>query len=262
MVKIITGYSEKGGSTTAFINLTNLFNEHNIDCTLYGPHQWHLNKCKSGLLQNAFLDTDDIVISHFLKLKRRPNVKTIVLSCHEKWWFDVGGITQYWDSAVFLHKQHREFHSKYKGKYTLIPNFKEDLISKEKPHLDKIAGIIGSIETRKQTHKSIERALNDGCETIYVIGHVGDVSYFNEYVKPKLTNSKIKLIPFQTNKQAMYDMIGRVYHTSKGEVACLVKDECYLTGTKFFGNEETANEVSLLTNEEILNLWKQLLKLK
>ena len=48
MVKIISGYSEKGGSTTAFINLTNIFNENGIDCVFYGPHQWHLDKCKSG----------------------------------------------------------------------------------------------------------------------------------------------------------------------------------------------------------------------
>jgi hypothetical protein len=56
----------------------------------------------------------------------------------------------------------------------------------------------------------------------------------------------------------MYDMIGKVYHSSKGEVACLVKDECYLTNTEFYGNEETENEVSKLTNEEVLVLWKKL----
>jgi enamine deaminase RidA (YjgF/YER057c/UK114 family) len=52
-------------------------------------------------------------------------------------------------------------------------------------------------------------------------------------------------------------MVGKVYHSSKGEVACLVKDECYLTDTDFYGNEETMNEVSNLTNKEILNLWKK-----
>ena len=56
----------------------------------------------------------------------------------------------------------------------------------------------------------------------------------------------------------MYDMIGRVYHSSKGEVACLVKDECYLTGTKFFGNDQTENEVSTLSNDEVIDLWLNL----
>jgi hypothetical protein len=57
----------------------------------------------------------------------------------------------------------------------------------------------------------------------------------------------------------MYNSIGRVYHSSKGEVACLVKDECDLTNTKFFGNEETENEVSKLSNIEIVDAWKKIL---
>jgi len=59
----------------------------------------------------------------------------------------------------------------------------------------------------------------------------------------------------------MYNSIGRVYHSSKGEVACLVKDECWLTNTKFFGNEETNNIVSPLSNDEVFELWKQTLEL-
>jgi hypothetical protein len=54
----------------------------------------------------------------------------------------------------------------------------------------------------------------------------------------------------------MYDLVGRVYHSSKGEVASLVKDECFSTGTKFFGNEETENQISTLTNNEVVDLWK------
>jgi hypothetical protein len=40
-----------------------------------------------------------------------------------------------------------------------------------------------------------------------------------------------------------------------------VKDECELTNTKFFGNEETQNEVSKLTNDEIIKKWKTLFNL-
>jgi hypothetical protein len=59
----------------------------------------------------------------------------------------------------------------------------------------------------------------------------------------------------------MYDMIGRVYHSSISEVATLVKDECATTNTKFFGNEATYAPVSTLTNEEIMNKWIKLLNL-
>ena len=261
MVKIVSGYSDKGGSTTAFINLTNFFNKNGIECTFYGPHEWHLNKCKSGLLKDVVYDKEDNVIFHFLDLKERPKVKKAILSCHEKWWFPVGKIKQYWDEVVFLHDQHREYHGDYNGKFVIIPNLKEDLKISDKRLVSNVAGIIGTIEERKQTHVSIQRALKDKCEKIYLFGHVGEQSYFENYVKPLIIPNKVILFGHTTNKQEMYDMIGRVYHSSKGEVACLVKDECYLTNTEFYGNEETENEVSKLTNQEILNLWKKLFKI-
>jgi hypothetical protein len=258
MVKIVSGYTDKGGSTTAFINLTNFLNENGIDCTFYGPHEWHLNKCKSSLMADLVYDEDDIIITHFLDLKERPNVKKVILSCHEKWWFPVGKIKQHWDTVVFLHDQHRTFHNDYKGDYTIIPNLKENLKISDKTNVKNIAGIVGTIEDRKQTHVSIQRSLKDKCEKIYLFGHIGDEKYFNDYVKPLMIPNRVIQFGHTTNKQEMYDMIGKVYHSSKGEVACLVKDECYLTKTEFYGNEETENEVSKLTNEEVLVLWKKL----
>jgi len=260
-VKIISGYSDKGGSTTAFINLTNYFNENGINCTFYGPHEWHLDKCKSDLISNLKFEKTDVIISHFLNLQSRPDVKKIVLSCHENWWYEVADVKQYWDEVVFLHDKHREYHKRYLGDYSIIPNLKEDLISIEKPELDKVAGIIGTIEDRKQTHVSIQRALKDGCDKIFLYGHIGDENYYQNNVKPLMSNPNIILMGHSTNKQNMYNSIGRVYHSSKGEVACLVKDECYLTNTKFFGNKETENEVSTLSNLEILNKWIKLLEI-
>jgi hypothetical protein len=134
------------------------------------------------------------------------------------------------------------------------------LIANDKNGLDLVAGIIGSIEDRKQTHISIQRALADGCKQIYLFGYISDQNYYEKYVEP-LLNDKIQIVGFMTDKQKMYDSIGRVYHSSKGEVACLVKDECWLTNTKFFGNEETNNIVSTLSNDEIFELWKKTLEI-
>lgn len=261
-VKIITGYSEKGGSTVAFINLTNYLNEHGVDCTFYGPHNWHLDKCKSDLLSNFRFEKSDRIISHFLKLGGRPDVKKIVLSSHEKWWFEVKDLPVYWDEVIFLHDQHRNYHSGYKGDYKIIPNLKESLTKyPNKNDVKNVAGIIGAIESRKQTDVSIERALKDGCEKILLYGAIQDPNYYKDKVEKYIDNEKVFLVGFSENKQNMYNSIGKVYHSSIGEVACLVKDECYLTGTEFFGNEETSHEVSTLTNEEILNLWKKILEI-
>ena len=256
-IKIISGYSEKGGSTVAQINLTNFLNNNGYDCTFYGPSDYHIDKCKSAFSNELIFDSDDILLCHVMNFQERPPVKKVIYCSHEKWWYDFSKVFWYWDESVFLHQQHKDFHENYTGNYTIIPNLKENLTSKNKEELDLVAGIIGSIEDRKQTHISIERALNDGCEKVFLFGQIGDKNYFENYVEPKIDNNKIILVGHTTDKQSMYDSIGRVYHSSKGEVACLVKDECYLTGTKFFGNKETENEVSTLTNEEILKLWKK-----
>ena len=258
MIKIVSGFTEKGGSTTFFINLTNFLNENGIDCRFYGNQDYHLDKCKSGNTDRDLkYEPEDVVITHFLQLPERPPVKKVILSCHEKWWFPVGKVKRYWDTCVFLHDEHRKYHSDYIGDFVIIPNIKESLVQTNKESVKNIAGIIGTIEDRKQTHVSIQRALKDKCEKIYLFGHIGDQNYFDRFVKP-LMNPRVIHYGHTTNKQEMYDMIGKVYHSSKGEVACLVKDECYLTGTEFYGNEETMNEVSKLTNQEILNLWKNI----
>jgi hypothetical protein len=259
-VKIVSGYSEKGGSTVAQINLTNFLNDNGYDCTFYGPSDYHIDKCKSAFTSELKFDSDDILLCHVMDFKERPPVKKVIYCSHEKWWYDFSKVFWYWDEAVFLHQQHKDFHQNYTGNYSIIPNIKENLTSKSKPDLDLVAGIIGTIEDRKQTHISIDRALSDECEKILLYGQIGDKQYFEKYVEPKIDNDKIVLVGHSSDKQSMYDSVGRVYHSSKGEVACLVKDECYLTGTKFFGNEETENEVSTLSNEETLKLWEKIFK--
>jgi hypothetical protein len=255
MIKIVSGWSDKGGSTNVFIELTNELNKRGIDTTFYGPHPWHLTKCKAALLDsNLKINQDDILICHFLQLPNRPNAKKVILSCHEKNLFEVGKIKQYWDKVVFLNDKHQEYHGEYTGDFSIIPNLKPNLVKKEKEELKKIAGIIGSFDENKQTHVSIKRALADNCEKVYLFGQPQG-EYFERYVKPLCDNETVIIKGFLENKQEMYDMIGCVYHSSKSEVACLVKDECYLTNTEFYGNENTNHEVSTLTNGEIINKW-------
>lgn len=258
-IKIITGFSDKGGSTFAFINLVNQLNESGIDCTLYGPHKWHLNKCKSDLLINFRFKPNDNIISHFLKLETRPDVKRIILSCHEKDLFKVWEVKQHWDEVVFINETHRQYHNQYNGDYTIIPNLTQNLLKSNKTGVEKIAGIIGSFDFNKQTHISIQRALSDGCEKVYLFGEP-NTDYFNQYVKP-LCNDKVIVKGFMDDKQKMYDMIGKVYSSSLSEVASLVKDECMLTGTEFIGTNSTSHENIYWGNDRIINEWKKIFNL-
>lgn len=259
-IKIASGYTGQGGSTVALANLTNALNAAGFTCTMYGPHEWHLDRCRAARLEDLSLDADDRLITHFLPLDRRPDVARVLLASHEKWWFPVARIPKHWDQAVFLHAAHREYHADYSGEYLLIPNIHEPLTAGTKTGVATVAGVIGSIEERKQTHVSILRALADGRERVRVFGQVSDRHYFDRHVAP-LLGPRVEWCGYATDKQAMYDSIGSVYHSSLGEVACLVKDECHATNTAFFGNAETANEISEMSNEAIVARWIEALGL-
>ena len=66
-VKIVSSWTRPGGGTVAHIALTNLLNENGYDCTMYGPHDWHLDKCKSDKFANCNIGPDEILISHFIQ---------------------------------------------------------------------------------------------------------------------------------------------------------------------------------------------------
>lgn len=263
MIKIITGWSNKGGSTFAFINLTNALNEAGYETILYGPHEWHLDKCKSGLLKDFLLEKDDSLIVHFLQLKGRPYCKNVILNCHETNVFEVSNVKPFWDTVVFLNEKQRNYHSGYYGSYETIPNLREKLIKKPKDKsVEKVAGIIGSFDPNKRTEISIMRALNEGYEKVLLFGNVSDVHYYNNVVKPMVDeHDNVIEYGFVSDKQKMYDMIGAAFLSSNREVASLVKDECETTGTKFYGNKATEHDVKSLTNEEIIQEWVKLLKL-
>jgi glycosyltransferase involved in cell wall biosynthesis len=263
LVKIVSNISHEGGSTIILINLTNLFNSKGINTIFYGPHDFHMGKCKSKKLNQLKFRKNDIVMTHHIKYDSRPDVKRIVLACHEKWWFEVADCPMYWDTVVFNHEEQRNYHKRYKGPYVLIPNPKDvnnKLYAIDKPELDLVAGVIGSIDPRKQTHLSIERALADGCTKVFVFGKVMDTEYYKKYCRKYYYHPNVKFMGYADNKQDTYNSIGRVYHMSMGEVSCLVKDECHYTNTKFFGTDQTNHIVSDLTNDEIFELWRDVLK--
>jgi hypothetical protein len=261
MVKIVSGWSNRGGSTFAFINLTNSLNKAGYDTTFYGPHEWHLDKCKSGRMNEINISKEDKMIFHFIPLNSRPDADKVLLFCHEKNVFEMGDIPQYWDLAVFLNKKQREYHKRYRGRYEIIPNLKEVLENKTKlPESKGVAGIIGSIDANKQTHISINKALEDGFKKIMLFGNVTDPNYYNNFVKPLIGENVIER-GFISDKQKIYNEVETVYLSSHSEVASLVKDECETTGTKFYGSEATEHDIINLSNDEIIKEWVKILDL-
>jgi hypothetical protein len=122
---------------------------------------------------------------------------------------------------------------------------------------NKVAGVIGSIDKNKQTHKSIRRAAKDGFPTIKIFGEVTDRKYFEEEVKPAMgVQAKVTLEGHQDDPEAMYGQISAVYHSSLSETYGLVEAECRLSGIPFNG---TSNGQDIIDTEEILERWRKIL---
>ena len=250
-VKIASGWSNPGGSTIAHILLCNLFNDNGIDCTFYGPHPWHLKKCKADLLQNIQVQKQDILISHFLPF-HKFKCKKHILSCHETNFYDLKTIENKWDSIHFVSNFQKNWQGSPSNSF-VIPNVLPLL--KKSPLNTKCAGVVGSIDSHKQTHLSVKRALSDGFEKVYIFGHNGDPVYFLNEIKPMI-GDKVIHINNMEDQQKMYDMVDAVYHSSKRETFNYVKAECNLTGVDYRGLDSADSNAEYWDNDRILKEWK------
>jgi len=253
MIKIITGYSGPGGSTVALKNLCLEFNKRGIECEMYGHNNWFLqfgNSCKP--MSQLSIKQDDKLISHFIGLKNCKK-ENVIFSCHEMWWFNFSSVTNYFNKVQFLTQKQADYHKSIKD-YVLIPNVKEEITISRTEEAENVAGIIGNIDERKDLVSSIERALADGCRKVLIYGQIFNMQYFTNQITP-FFGKGVVYMGYEKSKEKIYSSIDRVYHMSKGEVASLVKDECYTTNTLFFGNESTDNVVSTMSNDEVIAKW-------
>tara|TARA_R110000796_G_scaffold60666_6_gene140506 strand:+ start:3276 stop:4058 length:783 start_codon:yes stop_codon:yes gene_type:complete len=255
-IKLVSAWTQPGGSTVAHINLTNLLNDNGYDCTFYGPHDWHLDKCKSNPLDKCVLEPDDILISHFIKVPDEVKVKQHILYCHEKDIFPLKNIplAQY-DLIVFVSNLQKKWHSVNHPSVIIPP-----LVNKvewKNPN-NKVAGVVGSIDKNKQTHISIERALKDGYKKVLLFGELTDMPYYNKTVAKLVRSGKAVMMGHEDEREALYKQVSEVYHSSLSETYGLVEAECKLSGIPFNG---TSNGQEVLEKEEILERWKAILEL-
>lgn len=257
-IKIISGYSGPGGSTIAHINLCNLFNEHGLDCTFYGPDSWHLGRCSADTLRKVSINTGDNLIVHFLRRDSRPEgCRRIILSCHETSLYPVRNIRPFWDAIHYVSEAQMKWHG-VAG--FVVPN----CIGKLEKQVVKngVAGIVGSIDENKQTHISIQRALDDGYQHILLYGQITDRNYYDKYVRQYIDSGKAVCMGHLDDQQGIYNSVEAVYHSSRSETYNLVKAECKQTDTIYRGVETSDPDVAVCSNDQILAMWKQLLEIE
>jgi len=253
-VKIISGHTNPGGSTVAHINLCNLFNEYGLDAVFYGPHDWHLDKCRADKASSLVINSEDLLIVHYLVMPERPALaKKVILSCHEKHNYPIAKINRFWDGIHFVFASQRDWHQ-VQG--VVIPN----RITKLEPRTvsNGIAGVIGSIQPHKQTHTSIDRALNEGYSKVLVYGVADDPDYFISHIKHYIDSGCAELREFEDDKQKMYDSVEAVYNSSESETFNFIRAECTATGTRYHGVDTSDPEVTLYSDKEIFSAWLDL----
>lgn len=262
-VKILSGWSKPGGSTTAFINLTNLLNENEVDCTYYGPHSFHLDKCKASKLEEYTIVQKDRVIYHFLDIfDKRPSVAKFILSLHETQLYP---LKQYdytlFDTIHYVSEYQKKWHD-VDHPHFICPNVVEPLNTTCKPPTGRIGGVIGSIDPNKNVHVSIRRALASGMDKVLVYGVISDQRYFEKSVAPLIDNETVQFCGYQMDKQKMYDQLTDVFQDSKSETWGYIQRECDLTGVRYHGcGTVEQNHTLALTNKQIFDIWAKKLKL-
>ena len=232
-VNIYTGISVHGGSTLFFIDLTNKLNEVGYDCTLYGPNEYHLDKCKSGVLTNRLelSQPNTIVIAHLLPEMTRIVTKKSILSCHEMDHnkLEVSDCKDF--DVIHFVSEHQKKWQNIDRPSVVIPPFVDRL----EPNIVEgrnIAGIIGHIHTHKQIHVAVEMALRDGCDQVLIYGGIGNPEYFNKHIWPLLDGEKVRYCGACYEKQKMFDSFDVLYSASKSETYSYVVSEALFAGKK------------------------------
>jgi hypothetical protein len=150
---------------------------------MYGAHEWHLDQCKGEKIGIIKLGRNDNLICHYFL----PNWENIIprkfqgkkiYSCHETEVFPVRNIPyKKYDKIHYVSNFQKEWHN-IDHSSVIVPNVVDPLFPNEEKQYTKVAGIIGSIDTNKQTHISIQRAIDDGMVTIILFGKISDYTYF------------------------------------------------------------------------------------
>lgn len=261
-VRILSGWSNPGGSTRAFINLTNLLNDSGVDTIFYGPNEWHLDKCKAAVTQNLDISNpEDILIAHFIPLQdKKFPLKKIIFSCHETNLFPLKEHSLVSiDQLHFVSEKQRDWHD-VDHSSVVIPNIVN--VRKRKSNRKAGAvGIVGSIDSHKQTALAIQNALEMEPKStkVLVFGSVTDLDYFRKEVKPLLENRRVRMMKECNDKDTMYDIIDAVYHASKYETYGLVKHECALHEIPFYDLFKSSSHSEYWPEERILEEWKKVL---
>lgn len=257
-IKFVTGFGSFGGSTVAILEHCGLLSENGFDVHLYAPGDWHLGRLSGCHPIGDFrAEPDDIVIFHHWQPAVRPKCRRSILYLHEKSLWDLRGRDMLpFDSVAYVSEDQAEFHG-FPGK--VIPNPVRRMVdpAKHNPPRSNIAGVVGTIQSRKRQHVSIRRALEDGRSKVLLFGNFEE-GYFRSEIEPLLSERVVHVgLVDPAERMRMYNMFDCLYMFSSEESASLALGECRLLGKEVVKSEEV-RDYPLPEDGEIVSLWREL----
>jgi hypothetical protein len=215
--------------------------------------------CQSGGLDDLRINSDDRIIFHFTRPVFQIRPAKAILSCHETNIFELRKFPQnepFCNSIHFVSESQRDWQKcdLVDNLHTfVIPNVVTKLVS-DQQYKGGVAGVVGSIDSHKQTHVSIQRALAAGYRKVIIFGYVTDNAYFKEYVEPLLSDT-VAFMGAVKNQQTMYNMLDAVFHSSKRETYNLVQKECAMAGIEYHGLPTSDSAAEMWNDDQIFDAW-------
>jgi len=259
-IKFLTGYSGTGGSTICILEHCRLLDSVGFEAYFYGPQDWHLSRFKNSMRTIDFtLSDDDILIYHYVDANHRPNCFKFFLFLHETNLYDLRlKNTTFFDNILFSSESQKAWHGREKG--VIVPNVMSNLVDKKKnnPPNKNIAGVVGHVHPIKNTHVSIEKALQDKVSKVHIYGPMY-LPYFEEKIKPLLSDKVEYKGEFEPERRMeIYNDFDILYHFGEYESACLVLGECRILQKKVVKCQSLI-DYPIYTDQQIVEIWKKVL---
>lgn len=254
-IKFITGFGGFGGSTIALIEHCKLLSDAGFDVEFYCDSSWAASFFSTKKTNELKTNEEDILIYHALEMKTRPVCKRCFLYVHEKSVFDLKqkSVSGY-DGFIFVDEKQIKYHEK---RGFVVPNPMNRMVDKSKhnPPNKNIAGVVGTIQSRKQQKISILKALENGASKVLLFGDKED-NYFEKEILP-LLGEKVEYRGFYepSKRMDMYNEFDVLYHFSSDESASLVFGECKILEKKIIKSKEVTN-FEIVDDQEIIEKWK------
>jgi len=270
-IKFVTGYSGCGGSTVCLLEHCKLLDSAGFDVFFYGDQDWHLTRYRNSRRMSEFsVSSEDVIIYHYIHADHRPNCSKFLLFLQETSLYDLRTVDRslpntflrpnvsFFDEILFVSESHRSWHGFQEGR--IVPNFISHLVDKSahRPPDQNIAGVVGHVHPIKNSHVSIQRALEDGVSMVKIYGPAYP-PYFDQEIRPLLSDRVIYMGHYEPERRMeMYNEFDVLYHFGEYESACLVLGECRIIG-KSVVKCDALKDYDIRTEQEILQIWKSII---